>query len=132
MLILYYIHFIIIRRLIITDLTSLGNMDDFINSHIISLETVQFLISHKDVIKIRGDLLEPQCTFLAKIRFIGDYIILSLHVCLGFPGGSAGKESACNAGDLGSIPGVGEIPWRKERLPTPVFSPGEFHGLSSP
>ena len=23
----------------------------------------------------------------------------------GFPGGSAGKESACNAGDLGSIPG---------------------------
>ena len=27
--------------------------------------------------------------------------------CLGFPGGSAGKESACNAGDLGSIPGSG-------------------------
>ena len=25
----------------------------------------------------------------------------------GFPGGSAGKESACNAGDLGSIPGLG-------------------------
>ena len=24
---------------------------------------------------------------------------------LGFPGGSAGKESTCNAGDLGSIPG---------------------------
>ena len=26
---------------------------------------------------------------------------------LGFPGGSAGKESACNAGDLGSIPRLG-------------------------
>ena len=26
---------------------------------------------------------------------------------LGFPCGSAGKESACNAGDLGSIPGLG-------------------------
>ena len=25
----------------------------------------------------------------------------------GFPGGSAGKESACNAGDLSSIPGLG-------------------------
>jgi len=25
----------------------------------------------------------------------------------GFPGGSAGKESACNAGDLYSIPGLG-------------------------
>ena len=27
-----------------------------------------------------------------------------------FPGGSAGKESACNAGDLGSIPGLGRFP----------------------
>ena len=26
---------------------------------------------------------------------------------LGFPGGSVGKESACNAGDLGLIPGSG-------------------------
>ena len=26
---------------------------------------------------------------------------------LGFPGGSNSKESACNAGDLGSIPGSG-------------------------
>ena len=28
-------------------------------------------------------------------------------VFLGFPGGSDSKESACNAGDLGSIPGLG-------------------------
>ena len=27
-------------------------------------------------------------------------------VFLGFPGGSAGKESSCNAGDLGSMPGL--------------------------
>jgi len=25
-------------------------------------------------------------------------------------------------------PWVRKIPWSKERLPTPVFSPGEFHG----
>ena len=30
------------------------------------------------------------------------------------------------------IPGVGKIPWRRERLPTPVFWPGESHGLFSP
>ena len=30
-----------------------------------------------------------------------------LPVFLGFPGGSDGKESACDAGDLGSIPGLG-------------------------
>ena len=29
---------------------------------------------------------------------------------LGFPDNSAGKESACNAGDLGSIPGLGRSP----------------------
>ena len=27
---------------------------------------------------------------------------------------------------------VGKIPWGRERLPTPVFWPGEFHGLYSP
>ena len=49
-----------------------------------------------------------------------------------FSCGSAGEESASNAGDLGSIPGLGRSPWRRERLPTPVFRPGEFHGLCSP
>ena len=29
---------------------------------------------------------------------------------MGFPGSSAGKESACNAGDPGSIPGSGRSP----------------------
>ena len=29
---------------------------------------------------------------------------------MGFSGGSDGKESACNAGDLGSIPGLGRSP----------------------
>ena len=53
-------------------------------------------------------------------------------VFLGFPCGSAGKESAHNAGDLGSIPGLGRFPWRRERLPTLVFWPEEFHGLYSP
>ena len=87
---------------------------------------------------------------------------------INLPGSSVGKESACNAGDPGLIPGlgrstaegigyplqyswasllaqlvknplqcgrpefdpwVGKIPWRRERLPTPVFWPGEFHGL---
>ena len=31
-------------------------------------------------------------------------------VFLGFPGGSAGKESACNVGYLGWIPGLGRSP----------------------
>ena len=31
--------------------------------------------------------------------------------------------------EAGFNPWLGEIPWRRERLPTPVFWPGEFHGL---
>ena len=30
------------------------------------------------------------------------------------------------------VSGVGKISWRRERLPTSVFWPGEFHGLYSP
>ena len=29
---------------------------------------------------------------------------------MGFPGGSAGKESTCNVGDLGSVPELGRSP----------------------
>ena len=35
---------------------------------------------------------------------------LRSHMLLGFPGGSDGEESACNVGDLGSIPGLGRSP----------------------
>ena len=48
------------------------------------------------------------------------------------PGGSAGKETACNAGDLGLIPGLGRSPGEGSWLPSPVFWPGEFHGLHNP
>ena len=87
---------------------------------------------------------------------------------MGFPGSSAGKESACNSRDPGLIPGLGRSPgegigyplqysvaclithliknlpamWEtwvrslgsvdpleKGRLPTPIFWPGELHGL---
>ena len=36
---------------------------------------------------------------------------------IGFPCGSAGKESACNAGDLGSIPGLGRSPGEGKGYP---------------
>ena len=35
----------------------------------------------------------------------------------GFSGGSAGKESICNAGDLGLIPGLGRSPGEGEGYP---------------
>ena len=45
--------------------------------------------------------------YLLHISCIVGKIIGLLHILLGFPSGSAGKESACNAGELGSIPEEG-------------------------
>ena len=65
----------------------------------------------------------------------------SLFVCLFFghamavdsPHSSVGKESACNAGNPSSIPGIGKICWRRDRLPIPVFLvfPGGSAGKES-
>ena len=51
---------------------------------------------------------------------------------MGFLCGSAGKQICLQCGRLGFDPWVGKIPWRRERLPTPGFWPGELHGLYSP
>ena len=40
----------------------------------------------------------------------GSFSILNKSIYIAFPGGSDGKESVCNAGDLGSIPGSGRSP----------------------
>ena len=44
----------------------------------------------------------------------------------GFPGGLDGKETACHAGDLGSILGLGK-PLGKGMAAYSSFGPGEFH-----
>ena len=46
-----------------------------------------------------------------------------LYVCitLGLLGGSAGKESACRAGNPSLLSWGGKFPWRRDRPPTPVF-----------
>ena len=49
-------------------------------------------------------------------RCISDSV-LHFAVVLSYPGGSASKESACNAGDLGSIPGSGRSPEERNGYP---------------
>ena len=65
--------------------------------------------------------------------------MFAFYITLKLPCGSDGKESACTVGDLGSIPGLGRSPGERKGIvmlywiiPTPVFWPGEFHGLYSP
>ena len=50
------------------------------------------------IAKVTGTLLGLSILYTVNIKF------------LGFPGSSEGKASACNAGDLGSIPGSGRSP----------------------
>ena len=61
------------------------------------------------------------------------YIILKLIFISTYCGSSAGEESACNAGDRSLIPESGRPPWRRNRLPTPVFwgFPGGSDGKES-
>ena len=69
----------------------------------------------------------------AKLEFAGCRQLFTK----GFLGGSVGKELACNAGNClqcrrhGFDSWVRKIPWRRKWQPTPVFSPGEFHGQRS-
>ena len=49
----------------------------------------------------------------------------------GFPGGSDGKVSVYNAGDLGLIPGLGRSPGEGNGKPTLVLLPGRSHGQRS-
>ena len=56
------------------------------------------------------------------------FFIWSFFPCnLWIPGGSVGKESVSNAGDLGSISlWIRKIPWGREWQHIPVFLSGEF------
>ena len=55
-------------------------------------------------------------------------------VPMDFPGGTSGKEPACQSRRHkrhGFDPWVRKIPWRRKWQPTPVFLPGDSHGWKS-
>ena len=65
------------------------------------------------------------------VQFLGGKIHwkrdrLPTPVFLGFPYGSAGKESACNVGDLGLNPGLGQSPEEGKAYPL------QYSGLEYP
>ena len=89
----------------------------------------------ESIVEIKQDL---------KVKRISDYSEFEIKLTLelkkkkrdleaGFLGSSASKESTCNAGDPGLIPGSGRSSWRRDRLLTPVFLgfPGGLHGKES-
>ena len=73
--------------------------------------------------------LVPPTPTVKNLTVLSDFFCLYKHL-QGFPGGSDSKKSACKVGDPDSIPGQ-EDPLERERLLTPVFLSGEFHGQRS-
>ena len=51
---------------------------------------------------------------------LGFYSVLCFN--MGFPGGTDGKESACNGRDLGSIPGLGRYPGEGNGNPLSILA----------
>ena len=49
---------------------------------------------------------------------------------MGFPCGTAGRESACNVGDLGLIPGLGRSPEEGKGYPLQYSGPYTAHGVA--
>ena len=75
-------------------------------------------------------LISPLTVSLSVLKALPFYLCL----CMGFPGGSDSKESACQCRRhrrFGFHPWVGKIPWRRAWQPTPVLLPGESHGQRS-
>ena len=61
-------------------------------------------------------------------------INFSVRAVLGFPCGSAGKVSACSAGDLGSIPGLGRSPGEGKGYHSSILAwkiPGTVESMGS-
>ena len=76
-------------------------------------------------LKIFGVLKKFQeCNMVLRLKSLTTALLL--HRCMGFPCSSAGKESACNEGDLDLIPGLGRSPGEGKVYPC------QYSGLEKP
>ena len=66
---------------------------------------------------MRGKVTTPSGVWKLKLPQDLESLILFPLGTVGFPGGSAGRESTCNAGDLGLIPGLGRSPGEEKGYP---------------
>ena len=66
------------------------------------------------------------------MEYLMNFVVLDIHLMKGrylTPGNSAGKESACNAGDTRDrfYHCIRKSPWRRKWQSSPVFLPGKPH-----
>ena len=89
-----------------------------------------------DPILLKGNILfYSKCLIKLLIRyckFVSEAYYSNLSSNLGFPHGSDGKESTCNVGELGSMPGLGRSPRGGNVMPLQYFCLEDLHGQRSP
>ena len=69
-----------------------SNFIEFVSSDSFSVETLDFSV------------------YIISLQVVTVLLLCAVYTFWGFPGGSDGKASVCNAGDLGSIPRSGKSP----------------------
>ena len=84
-----------------------------------------FLFYNCDLLQKPGHLSYGECGLLS-------YGVFNLFLCILWASLVAQLVKNQQYGRPGFYPWLGKISWRREWLPTPVFWPGEFHGLCSP
>ena len=104
---------------------------------IMSSVTAETCISFEESVKFIGCFLElrelevDEYVCLAKSWLVKLFPPLDVFLSSGFLGGSDGKASACNAGDLGSIPGWGRCPGEGNSNPLQDSCLENSHGQRS-
>ena len=79
-----------------------------------------------------GGIMSLSYTLLFSHTFKNEKGRKDIYIYLCFPGGSDGKEYACNVGIMSLIPGSGRSLEERAWQPSPVFSPGESPWTEEP
>ena len=120
-------------------------MDGIIDSMNMGLGVFRELVMHREAwraavhgvakswtrLSDRTELTDRLVSKNSEVFFLYITVTVLLILIDGFPGGLDGKESASNAGDLGSIPRLGRSLGEGNSNPLQYSLPAEFHGQRS-
>ena len=101
--------------------------------HLTVIYLIQMRFNIQELVK-REQCSTPPMWNTQALHYTQNIFLTNLYWKLGFPGGTNGKEPACQCRRhkrCGFDHWAGKIPWRKIWQPTPVFLPRESHGQRS-
>ena len=97
------------------DLNKLGEINEARNN--IPSSCANYILVNKFILNVKSNLNPAKDQYLYRKKALESKRKDTLEFVGGFSGGSDGKEPACNAGDLGLIPGSGRSPGERNGYP---------------